>query len=283
MKMQLDCMPCFLRQALEASRIVTDDLRLQTEVLKEALKIIGNFETYRYAPEVGREVHGLVKRLTGVADPYRQIKQNNWKLAERYYPEVKQYLWGKGGKLDWALKIAAVGNNLDAAIYQEVTDVKLFERELAKEFTVSDLNRWEERMKTAKRLLIIGDNAGETVFDRILIEHMLHLDVTYAVRNAPIINDATIEDALAARLDRHARIIASGCDAPGLILDECNAEFLEAYQQADLVLSKGQGNYETLSETVDREIFFLLKAKCPVIASDLKVDVGAYIFKAVGG
>jgi uncharacterized protein with ATP-grasp and redox domains len=282
MKLQLDCMPCFLRQALEASRIVTNDPRLQTEIIQEVLTVIGRFDAYRYGPEVGREVHAIVKRLTGVTDPYRQIKRNNLKLAEDYYPDLKHYLFGKGGGVEWALKIAAVGNNLDAAIYQEVTDVKLLDRELEKEFAVCDLKQWEQRLRTAKKLLIIGDNSGETVFDRVLIEQLAYLDVTYAVRSAPIINDVTLEDALAARLDQYARIIVSGCDAPGLILNECNAEFVQAYQQADLVLSKGQGNYETLAETTGREIFFLLKAKCPVIAADLGVDVGAYIFKAVG-
>jgi uncharacterized protein with ATP-grasp and redox domains len=282
MKMQLDCMPCFLRQALEASRIVTDDPRLQTEIMKKAAAVIERFESYRFPPEVGREVHAVVKRLTGVVDPYRQFKQNNVKLAEHCYPKLKQYLFAKGGGLEAALKIAAVGNNLDAAIYQEVTDGNLFAEELKKEFAVCDLKQWEGRLKTAKNLLIIGDNAGETVFDRILIEQLLYLEVTYVVRGAPIINDATVEDALAAGIGRHARIIASGCDAPGLILNECNVDFWEAYHQADLVLSKGQGNYETLSEVTDREIFFLLKAKCPVIASDLGVDVGSYIFKAGG-
>jgi uncharacterized protein with ATP-grasp and redox domains len=282
MKMQLDCLPCFLRQALEASRMGTGDLRVQTEILKEALTVIGRFDAYRYAPEVGREVHAIVKRLTGVADPYRQIKQNNLKLAESYYSELKRFLFAKGGGLEWVLKIAAIGNNLDAAIYQEVTDVQLFERELEKEFAICDLKRWEQRLKTAKKLLIIGDNAGETVFDRIFIEQLLYLEVTYAVRSAPIINDVTVADAVAARLDRHARVITSGCDAPGLILQEGAPEFVQAYQQADLVLSKGQGNYETLSETAGREVFFLLKAKCPVIAADLGVDVGSYIFKAGG-
>jgi uncharacterized protein with ATP-grasp and redox domains len=282
MKMQLDCLPCFLRQVLEASRVVTDDFNLQTKILKECLPIIGRFDAYCYAPEVGREVHATVKRLTGVADPYRQIKENNLKLAEQYYPTLQRYLSEKGGRAGWALKIAALGNNLDAAIYQEITDLALLDRELEQEFAIYDLPKWEQRLKTAKTLLVIGDNAGETVFDRFLIEQLPDLEVTYAVRNAPIINDATMADAVAARLDRHARIIASGCDAPGLILNEGQREFLQVYQQADLVISKGQGNYETLSETAGREIFFLLKAKCPVIAVDLGVAVGAYIFKAGG-
>jgi uncharacterized protein with ATP-grasp and redox domains len=282
MKIQLDCVPCFLRQALEATRMGTRDPEAQTEILKAVLTVMGRFDAYRYAPEIGREVHAVVKRLTGVADPYCQIKRNNLKLAERYYSRLKQFLFSKGGGMEWVLKIAAIGNNLDAAIYQEVTDVKLFDRELEKEFVICDLKRWEQRLKTARKLLIIGDNAGETVFDRIFIEQLLYLEVAYAVRSAPIINDATVADAVAARLDRHARIIASGCDAPGLILQECDPEFVQVYQQADLVLSKGQGNYETLSEDAGREVFFLLKAKCPAIAADLGVDVGSYIFKAVG-
>ncbi|HYH04577.1 MAG TPA: ARMT1-like domain-containing protein [Bacillota bacterium] len=279
MKMQLDCVPCFLRQALEASRIVTDNPELQTKILKEALAVIERFDSYKSAPEMGRAVHGIVKKLTGVTDPYRQIKQNNLKLAEHYYPTLKHYLFRRGSGLDLVLKIAAIGNNLDAAIYQEVTDVGLLDRELDKGFAICDHKRWEERLKNAKTLLIIGDNAGETVFDRVLIEQLLYLDVTYAVRSGPIINDATLDDAVSARLDRCARVISTGCDSPGLLLNECSAEFLEIYQQADLVISKGQGNYETLSETAGREIFFLLKAKCPIIAKYLNVAVGDYIFK----
>jgi uncharacterized protein with ATP-grasp and redox domains len=141
MKMQLDCLPCFLRQALEAARIATDDRKLQAAILKEVMAVIGRFETYRYAPEIGRDVHAIVKRLTGVVDPYRQIKRNNVKLAEKYYPNLKQYLFDKGGGQEQLLKITAVGNNLDAAIYQEVTDVKLFEGELTKGFAICDLKR----------------------------------------------------------------------------------------------------------------------------------------------
>jgi uncharacterized protein with ATP-grasp and redox domains len=283
MNMQLDCLPCFLRQALEASRMASDDRMVQQKILMESLKIIEEFESYRYAPEVGRAIHSIVKRITGNGDPYRQLKANNLKLAEEYYPTLKHYCFHQDKANEVLIKIAAIGNNLDAAIYQEVRDVALFERELEKNFAICDLEQFEHRLAGAKSLLIIGDNAGETVFDRILIEHFSNLEITYAVRSAPIINDTTVEEALAACLDQRARVISSGCDAPGLILEECAPEFLQIFHQADLVISKGQGNYETLSDAAGREIFFLLKAKCPVIAADFQVNVGDYLFKADPG
>lgn len=136
----------------------------------------------------------------------------------------------------------------------------------------------EYKLKKAKSLLIIGDNAGETVFDRVLIEDFLNLNITYAVRSEPIINDATIEDAYASGLEKCATLISTGCNAPGVILDECNEEFLNIFNNADIIISKGQGNYETLSEE-KKEIFFLLKAKCPVISEKLGVSVNDYVFK----
>lgn len=283
MNMQLDCLPCFLRQALEASRIVTKEQKIQTKILMESLEVIREFESYRCAPEVGRVIHSIVKRITGNSDPYLRLKENNLKLAEQYYPAIKDLILRKGATNELFFKIAAIGNNLDAAIYPEVRDMALLDGEMEKNFAICDLQQFERRLPDAKSLLIIGDNAGETVFDRILTEQFSGLEITYAVRSAPIINDATVDDAVAARLDQRARVISSGCDAPGLILEECTLEFMQAYNQSDLVISKGQGNYETLSETAGREIFFLLKAKCPVIATDLRVAVGEYIFKFIPG
>ncbi len=143
---------------------------------------------------------------------------------------------------------------------------------------IFDIEQFEDRLKHAKTLLIIGDNAGETVFDRVLAEDFSHLDITYAVRSEPVINDATVEDARASGLDRCAGIISTGCNIPGLILEECSEEFLNIFNNADIVISKGQGNFETLSAQ-KREMFFLLKAKCPVVSKDLGVDINDYVFK----
>ena len=125
--------------------------------------------------------------------------------------------------------------------------------------------------------LYLGDNAGESVFDKLLIE-TINKPVFYATREVPVINDVIIDDAIASGLNSVAEIISSGSPAPGIILPLCSDEFLSVFQKADMIISKGQGNYEGLSDA-DRNIFFLLKAKCPVIAKDLNVNVNDIILK----
>ena len=223
-------------------------------------------------------MHQIVKKYTGIKDPYKAVKEKNISAAKEIYPLLKHFLYKKKERLYWALKIAATGNIIDSAIYSDIDLQNCIGQELEKEFSICDIEKLESKLKHAKNLLIIGDNAGETVFDRVLIEDLLRLDITYAVRSEPIINDATIEDARASGLDCSTRLISSGCNAPGMILDECSEEFLNIFNNADVIISKGQGNYETLSDQ-KREIFFLLKAKCPVISSKLGINVNEYVFK----
>lgn len=149
---------------------------------------------------------------------------------------------------------------------------------LAKLFALCDVRIFDQQLETARSLLIIGDNAGETVFDRVLIEKLSYLSITYAVRSAPIINDATIDDVHSSGLDQSVHIISTGCDVPGVILGECSKSFLDIFYNANIAISKGQGNYETLSDC-DRPICFLLKAKCPVLSKLLGVDLQDYVFK----
>lgn len=278
MEVFLDCVPCLLRQVLEASRLATDRAEIQEEIMKEAMAIIADYRKYRYSPEIGRIMHQVVKKHTGVSDPYKELKKENIQTALQIYPLLKQFLEKKEDKLYWALKIAVTGNIIDAAIYHDINITDIVERELEKEFRVCDLEKLKSELTQAKSLLIIGDNAGETVFDRVLVEYFSGLDLIYAVRSEPIINDATIEDLYASGFTDSIRLISTGCNAPGLILDECAAEFVEIYNQADIVISKGQGNYETLSDQ-KRGVFFLLKAKCPAVAKILGVSINDYVFK----
>jgi uncharacterized protein with ATP-grasp and redox domains len=282
MKAYLDCLPCMLRQVLEASKISTDNEELQNKIMAEALKGLADYKEYRNSPEVCRVMHGIVKQRTGVADPYREIKQRGIQTALKLLPALKRYVEDRKDRLYAALKAAATGNVLDSSISSSIDFEACLEDEFNKPFTICDIHALEEKLKVSKTLLIIGDNAGETVLDRILIEELPPLDVTYAVRSAPIINDATKEDACASGLESYARIISTGCDVPGVNLDECSREFLDAFYGADIVICKGQGNYETLSEC-DRDLFFLLKAKCIVLARLLNVSLNAYVFKYLKG
>ena len=281
MKIYLDCLPCLLRQSIDASRLASDKEEIQEAIVQEAIGLISNYQDYRYSPEIGREIHQIVKKHTNIPDPYKGIKEESIKTALEIYPSLKHFLYGKSDRLYWALKIAATGNIIDYGVYSHVNIEDKLMEELEKEFIISHMKKFKDQLKKSKNLLIIGDNAGETVFDRVLIEECLHLDITYAVRSEPIINDATLEDAQESGLGQCTKIISTACNAPGLIIDECSKEFLEIFNRADIIISKGQGNYETLSG-VKREMFFLLKAKCPVIADSLGVEVNDYVFQWKG-
>jgi len=142
----------------------------------------------------------------------------------------------------------------------------------------ADLAGFAETISSAKDILYLADNAGEIVFDRLLIEQMPLKKVTLAVKGAPIINDATMKDAEATGLTELVEVIDNGSDAPGTILEDCSEAFRQRFDEADMVIAKGQGNYETLSEA-DKDIFFVLKAKCSVIARDLGCQVGSLILQ----
>ncbi len=278
MEIYLDCLPCFLRQVLEASRFVTDNPDLQRRIIEDGIEVISRFKEYRHSPEIGRTMHDIVKKRTGVSDPYKDVKLKDIKSAQQVYPLLKHFLYKKNDELYWALKVAVVGNTLDSAILNNIDLEKCLKEELEKKFSLCDIDKLEAKLKRGKSLLIIGDNAGETIFDRVLIEKLLCFDIVYGVRSEPIINDATVEDAHRSGLDNCAMVISTGCNAPGLILDECSDEFLRIFNTADIIISKGQGNYETLSD-VKKGMFFLLKAKCPVISNKLGVGVNDYVFK----
>ncbi len=280
MKIQLGCLPCTLRQTLEASRMATDNVQLQKEIMDAAIDVLSRYESFSSPPEIGRAIHRIVKNKTGILDPYRQVKQKDLEVAFALYPKVEQLVESKKDRLYWALKAAAIGNTLDSAIYLDYDLEKSINEELEKSFAIYDISFLRQQLKEAKSLLLIGDNAGETVFDRLLLKQFPNLDITYAVRSAPIINDATIEDAKVSGIGHYAKIISSGCDAPGILLNECNEAFLNIFYDADIVINKGQGNYETLADSsCGRGVYFLLKVKCPVLSEMMDIDLNEYVFK----
>ncbi len=192
---------------------------------------------------------------------------------------MKKYVETSENRLYTAAKIAIAGNIIDYGTGRDFdisTEVfTLVDREL----DIDDFDDFREALSRAKSVLYLGDNAGESVFDRILIEE-IDAPVTFAVRDNPVLNDVTYEDAIASGIDKVAEIISSGTSAPGTVLRKCNDEFLELFRDADVVISKGQGNYEALSG-IDRSIFFLLRAKCPVISADMGVHDGDILLKGM--
>ncbi len=277
MKTYLDCIPCFMHQALRAAKMATSDERAIKEILDRTGDMVKTIPMQATPAETGMMVYRIVKEVTGVYDPYKAIKRKHIAEANSIYPELEQLVEKSEDKLLTAIRIAIAGNVIDLGInktFDIVSDVKKI---MHQEFAVFDYEAFKQALDGAKNILYLGDNAGESVFDKLLIK-ALKKPVKYAVRTKPIINDTTMEDAIESGLDSVAELVDSGSEAPGIILDECSPAFLDTFNRADLVISKGQGNYEGLSDC-SRQVFFMLKAKCAVISNHLGVNEGAIVLK----
>ncbi len=226
-------------------------------------------------PEIGREAYRHISEKTGILDPYAQLKKENTQKALSLYPRFKERVAASPDRLKMAIRMAIAGNVIDFGANADFDLDKDLDVLLSQPLAVDHYPAFSKALHKAQKILYLADNAGETVFDRLLIEE-LGKPVIYAVREKPIINDATYQDAEEAGLAKVAKIVSSGTDAPGTILNLCSEHFLEIYRAADLIISKGQGNYEGLSEE-HCPVFFLLKAKCAVIARDIGVKEGSLI------
>ncbi|MEA2095585.1 MAG: ARMT1-like domain-containing protein [Candidatus Cloacimonadota bacterium] len=277
MKTYLDCLPCFMNQALRAGRIATNDEQKIKKLLDEVGMLIQKIPFENTPPETGALIYKKVSEITGNNDPYKKIKGKNIEHALHLYPELKQKVKKSDDGLLTAIRLAVAGNVIDLGVDKEFNIVKDVETILHQEFAVFDYELFKQELSRAKEILYLGDNSGEAVFDKILIEE-LGKPITFVVREIPIINDITKKEAKQIGIDKIAKVISSGTTAPGTILDYCNDEFIEIFNNADMVISKGQGNYEGLSG-VNRSIFFLLKAKCPVIARNIGVKENDIILK----
>jgi uncharacterized protein with ATP-grasp and redox domains len=283
MRTNLDCFPCFLRQALEAARMATQNEGIQRKVLNSVFTILTNVSVHTNPVEIAHLVHLRVKSITGDFDPYKEAKRKQNELALRYESTLSAQIAEMSDPLKAAMMFSAAGNAIDLAPNCPIPDIyKRYMEMISKGFALDDYELLLKKLARSKSLLYLGDNAGEIVWDKILIEELLenfNLDILYAVRGFPILNDATIEDAHLVGLDKVVKVVSNGFDAPGILLDRCSEDFLKHYKTSDLILSKGQGNYESLCGE-NRAIFFLLNVKCPVIAGDIHCDVGDLVLKA---
>lgn len=278
MRTSLDCMPCFLRQALEVSRFATDDPVVHERIIRDVLKMASALDLNQPPPKVSQAIHRRLRELTGNADPYGDAKKRFNRLAR----SILRAMDGreKHGKdsLYYSLRMAIAGNVIDLGVKGNLTEREILSsfRNVLNEPLEGDLAAFKACGRDARSILYIADNAGEIVFDRLLIECLGPERITLAVRGGPVLNDATLEDAKEAGLLGMVRVVESGSDAPGTILSDCSPRFLELFQSADLIISKGQGNFETLGDTPGN-IYCLFKVKCPVVAGHVGYPVGTHM------
>ena len=280
MKTEIECVPCFVRQAAEAVAFTAEDSARGETLLRKLLREIADAEWQGSPPVMGQRIHRIIRRELACADPYRELKDRMNRAAARLLPGLRETMRAQPDPREAAVRMAIGGNLLDAGAKTQIAPADLprhmdaiWTRPLRGESAA--LFRAAEE---SRRILYLTDNAGEIFFDRVLIEALPPEKVTVCVRGAPVINDATMEDAEAAGLPEIVPVFDNGSDAPGTILDDCSEECRRLFERADLVIAKGQGNYETLSDAAAR-IFFLLTVKCPVIAGHIGEPAGSMVVK----
>jgi uncharacterized protein with ATP-grasp and redox domains len=270
-----------LRQAIEATKLSSSDLAIRECALREVMNYLSNIYWDRTTPELATYVHRLIKKVTCNPDPYSQLKEKYTNAALEVYPKLAAIVESSKDPLLTAAKIAIAGNVIDFGLKLDINLEKEISDVLNDSLAINDVDKLREAIIESKNILYLADNAGETVFDKLLIEELVKqkAQVVYAVKDAPILNDATFQDAEAAGITKIAKVISIGTDCTGILVRECSSKFLNDFENCRLVISKGQGNYESLNDTSDKEIFFLLKVKCPIIAEDVGVKTGLAILK----
>ena len=277
-KTSLDCIPCFVRQIIDATRMVSSDPVVHERKVREVLRWASEMDMNQPPPLLAKRIHRRVREISGVADPFRAAKVRLNQMAMGLAAELRADVESADDPLAVAVRLAIAGNVIDLGAKSNVTaaDVLQSVGQAMAEPLSGELDQFRQAIAQARSILYLADNAGEIVFDRLLIEALSPERVILAVRGAPVLNDATEADARAVGLHKICGVIDNGSDAPGTLLEDCSRAFRQRFAEADLILSKGQGNFETLSEAPDN-IFFLFKVKCPVIAAHIGLPVGANV------
>ncbi len=271
-----DCLPCFMKQTLSVLEMVDIDDTTRENTLRSVLQQMSTIDLHRSPPAMARKIHRLIREICDNPDPFYNEKQRYQKLAIRLLPQIEQDVLLAADPLRAAVQMAIAGNSIDHGVYHDMTETQALasiEQGLQTPLQ-GNVEEFSAAIAGAQSILYLGDNAGEIVLDKLLLKQLPMEKTTFVVRGGPILNDALWADAEQAGITELVHVIDNGDNTPGTLLEHCSAEFREMFRQADLIIAKGQGNYETLSD-VPGNIFFLLKAKCPVIARHIGCKLGS--------
>jgi len=268
MKTALECLPCLLRQTLHTARLATKDPKLQLSILNAVSRLLPTLDHRLSPPENSVPVYNLIAKLSNCPDPYRVIKQESNKMALAICKDLPEVIKGQDDPLLAAIMFAIAGNIIDYGSRQSFDADKAINNCLESELALNDYHLLTEDLKNAERILYLADNCGEIAFDRLVLEQ-LPARTTMVVKDGPIINDALLVDAKQCEIEQVCRVIGNGTNCPGTPLGQCSETLQDEFARADIIISKGQGNFETLSETPG-PIYFLLTIKCPVVADHIQ-------------
>ncbi|MDD4730725.1 MAG: ARMT1-like domain-containing protein [Desulfovibrio sp.] len=267
MQTELDCIPCFFSQALRAVRkVCPDEGGVHARALARLGAMLPEFDMTQPPPALAGDMYAMLRQLTGVEDFFVQEKKQANERVLQLLPGLAQTVRTSADPLETALEISIIGNYMDCGV-GTIFDWESELDRLGGALDVDTMREFHERLEPGTEVLIVGDNAGEIGLDRLFVQELLGVGVrvTYAVRGAPILNDATMEDARCVGMDQLCEVISSGVDTPGAVVSRCTPEFQDRLTRADVLLAKGQGNYEALTDS-GLNVYFAFKVKCPVVA-----------------
>ena len=280
MKAQRECIPCILNQIIRVSDYLGLDEEKKNTIMKKALKRSNEYDyTQLTAPEFSEFIYDTVIEETGKKDPYESLKKDQNDIILNRSEIFENKINKADDPLYKSATYALAGNIIDYGGVQTF-DLDLDEFDRIK-IDINDYNIFKEKLKTCKSILYIADNAGEAVFDKFFIKQIKNFNpeiiTNYAVKSKPAINDMTKKDADYINISKHTRVIESGMGMAGTVIKKTTDEFRDIYKNADLVISKGQGNFETL-DNEKREILFIFKVKCNIVSDYSGIKLGSNIF-----
>ena len=282
MNVRNECIPCVTRQLVSLSEKLTDDYDKQKKIIEHGLKVISNNAFEKTAPELTGLFYAFAKEVTGIEDPFKEEKEvfNNvaLKLIEEY--ELKDKILKSSSPIQTAIRLSVAGNIIDFSLGEEIKEDHVRDSiylSMSSDLFGDQVDHLINEINKHQDIMIIGDNAGEIIFDQLLTDTLKDKNITYVVKGGPIVNDVTIEDAIAIGLDKTVRIIDTGSSYQGVIMEHASESLKAALKSAPLVISKGQANYECLSDYDHNNLFFLLRGKCQVIADVIGCQKGDFI------
>ena len=275
MNIKPDCLVCLYNQALKTSKLLNLDDETSAKILFEVAKILPNYSLNFTPPEIAEDTYALIEKITNNPDPLLKAKKEAIKEAKSFKPFLYEEIKKSSDKLLTALKIAVAGNVIDFGAKKQFSLKETIENIFNTPFKIDNYLELKEKLKTAKKIVIIGDNSGENIFDVILadvLKSLYDIEIFYFVRGKPIINDVTLKEANESDMNKFAKIVDTGVPTPGYNLKYANELSKKIFLDADVVISKGMGNFESLYEIANREIFYLFIVKCNVVASAINAN-----------
>ena len=285
MKIDEACIGCIINQSAKVASAIGADATLTQRLVSAVAQSSKDFSFSLTPPEVATDVYEMMAQIADKADLYEEVKNHSTQKALSYLSFLEEKIQKSSDKLLIATKVAIAGNVIDLAAEVEFDLAQEIEKIFDTDFGHDDFEHLKELLESAKTLLVVGDNAGEHIFDYLFVQTLQQLYpqlfISYMVRGNPIINDVTMKEAKEAGFDKLCGLVDSGVNTPGFVYERANKESQKLFDEVDVVITKGMGNYECLSPSPRKNLCYLLKVKCGVVASSLARNIGDIVCKVV--